>query len=666
MKTSVAVGVVAVMLSSCSENQLAPRVPKSADGLSALRAAGAEAAYRLLLAPWRIERGAGKPGAVTKSLAARGYAPDAIFHVRNGDASGAARVSSARVLVDGRQVLGPSDFSQAVAGYDLPITIGGAVELSVEVDGKPGGYLTVSIDARPATSATLSPAGGVLYLLVDAVTLSAPAGAVAAPLVITATPMATPPMSGGVTPVSAVEIGPNGTRFAAPVTLSLAFDPATLPRGVPEALLRMFWWDGRKWIRLTGQTMDAVNHRVSALTDHFTVFALLPDYRFCPTDPTSFTSLQLAVNGTPSGGTLVVCDGLHDVTRETPVRVNHPMTIRSERLAGATLQRTGLTNEDLFFIDGVASGTVKFADIALRGDGVMIDATNIYDQLVVDSVSFVGNDTIAGSAGLAATGSSVPGARTTVTNSSFYRFEVGVFAHSSVEFNTIGNVFDLFGWSSVQYQYGAYGRVANNILTHCGAKGCIRVGLADGVTIEQNTMSTAGGSAPRIAIFIHRRADGGKRAFIVRDNTITGTAPAGDPADLLNWPLSTAIRLYDGAPATADTILRNHITNAWEAIRLLNGTTTVFDNTANGGRTGITMFNAGSATVQRNDFLNFAVGIQQIFLPGTTTPIMLNAQCNWWGTTNGPANPGSVPRVDFFPWAMQPIARATTACAPQP
>ena len=57
---------------------------------------------------------------------------------------------------------------------------------------------------------------------------------------------------------------------------------------------------------------------------------------FCPAGPPgSIPSLQDAVNVVSPGGTVLVCDGVHEVDS---VAVNKPLTLRSENDGGATLR----------------------------------------------------------------------------------------------------------------------------------------------------------------------------------------------------------------------------------------------------------------------------------------------------------------------------------------
>ncbi len=65
--------------------------------------------------------------------------------VKNGGRDGTRRVSSALILVNGREILGPSDFSQRITGKSSSINLGSHNSVTVVAAGKPGDYLTVQV-----------------------------------------------------------------------------------------------------------------------------------------------------------------------------------------------------------------------------------------------------------------------------------------------------------------------------------------------------------------------------------------------------------------------------------------------------------------------------------------------------------------------------------------
>jgi hypothetical protein len=72
------------------------------------------------------------------------------------------------------------------------------------------------------------------------------------------------------------DFGPSGTTFNSPVTITLKYDPATLPAGADQSKLYIAWWDAAtgQWISLPS-TVDLVNHTVTATVTHFSVYSVM-------------------------------------------------------------------------------------------------------------------------------------------------------------------------------------------------------------------------------------------------------------------------------------------------------------------------------------------------------------------------------------------------------
>jgi hypothetical protein len=69
------------------------------------------------------------------------------------------------------------------------------------------------------------------------------------------------------------QFGPEGTQFGAPVTITLPYDPSTLPTGKSETQLVIGWWNAAaaSWQTLSTQ-VDTLHKRLSALTSHFSIY----------------------------------------------------------------------------------------------------------------------------------------------------------------------------------------------------------------------------------------------------------------------------------------------------------------------------------------------------------------------------------------------------------
>lgn len=96
-----------------------------------------------LFGPRQYVRQSGKPAVVTDSFAARKGA--ARLEVMNGAMDGSSRVSSAVVILNGRQILGPSDFNQQRANVQLTVELNEQNTLSVELRSAPGSRLAVRV-----------------------------------------------------------------------------------------------------------------------------------------------------------------------------------------------------------------------------------------------------------------------------------------------------------------------------------------------------------------------------------------------------------------------------------------------------------------------------------------------------------------------------------------
>lgn len=125
--------------------------------------------------------------------------------------------------------------------------------------------------AAPGGSTPVSASGGLVTSADGRVALSIPQGALAATTPITFAPVF--PAPDGAQPWAQVtDFGPTGTSFSTPVTLTLAFDPARLPAGVPATDLAIFHFDGTGWEIVPGSIVNEVDNTVSAPIAHFSYY----------------------------------------------------------------------------------------------------------------------------------------------------------------------------------------------------------------------------------------------------------------------------------------------------------------------------------------------------------------------------------------------------------
>ncbi len=70
------------------------------------------------------------------------------------------------------------------------------------------------------------------------------------------------------------DLGPEGTTFEPPITLTMSYDPEALPEGISEDYLYIAYWDGAQWIALDSM-VDSETNSVSVEVSHFTEFSVI-------------------------------------------------------------------------------------------------------------------------------------------------------------------------------------------------------------------------------------------------------------------------------------------------------------------------------------------------------------------------------------------------------
>src|SRR5215831_7849110 len=134
--------------------------------LGALLTAGttlARAGTFTAFGPQDYTRGTGAPVTVTNSFSVLNPNTQYTLKAFNGGLQDdqTELVSSGFVILNGVQVIGPSNLNQNVTEIDVPVTLQASNTLSVEVRGKPGGVLTIEVigvdNDPPTINATISP-----------------------------------------------------------------------------------------------------------------------------------------------------------------------------------------------------------------------------------------------------------------------------------------------------------------------------------------------------------------------------------------------------------------------------------------------------------------------------------------------------------------------------
>lgn len=70
------------------------------------------------------------------------------------------------------------------------------------------------------------------------------------------------------------ELGPDGTQFAEPVTLTLPYEPSRLPADVLPSDLAVFTHDGGGWVEVPGSAVDESSATVSVPIHHFSSYTI--------------------------------------------------------------------------------------------------------------------------------------------------------------------------------------------------------------------------------------------------------------------------------------------------------------------------------------------------------------------------------------------------------
>jgi hypothetical protein len=159
----------------------------------------------------------------------RGAEYPAAIIIRNGDAGGTRRVSSAEILINGVRIVGPNAFNQRIAIIKVPLALSHDNDLVVVLNGAPGGYITVAIvlDVTPdaVSTALIGIEGGSISVenhLGDTLTVDIPPLALAerTSITLSALPIALPfRLTTSLYPGAILE--PEGLRFSVPVRITV-------------------------------------------------------------------------------------------------------------------------------------------------------------------------------------------------------------------------------------------------------------------------------------------------------------------------------------------------------------------------------------------------------------------------------------------------------------
>src|SRR5579871_6271446 len=170
--------------------------------------------------------------------------------------------------------------------------------IAISVFGCGGGSSTLTLPAPTP----IGSGGGTAQDSTKIAKVTIPAGALSQSTNITVAAVNSGlPSNSQLVPGTSFNLGPSGTNFATPATLTIGYDPNRLPAGATQSTLGLFTptTDGKDWQQVTGSTVDTTAHTVTGQISHFGNFAILAVSPFTST----------AVNGTYTGsnsGTFVM------------------------------------------------------------------------------------------------------------------------------------------------------------------------------------------------------------------------------------------------------------------------------------------------------------------------------------------------------------------------
>jgi len=169
-----------------------------------------------------------------------------------------------------------------VGGVSVPAVVPAALDSCGPGDPAAGKGSGGSGDDVPDYQQLVSPGDGGDVVAFDGAKLVVPAGAVSDPLMIGVSDLIgseVPVLDSGMTnvtgsPRAGFRFTPHPMTLASDVELTLPFDPSLLSTGFTAQDVYTYFYDDVAlcWRPLDRESVDAVNHTVTSLTDHFTDF----------------------------------------------------------------------------------------------------------------------------------------------------------------------------------------------------------------------------------------------------------------------------------------------------------------------------------------------------------------------------------------------------------
>lgn len=257
-------------------------------------------------------------------------------------------------------------------------------------------FLTVNVDGTVGTSINITNLDGRISLEILAGTLILNAQG-HLPSSLSVRLSTSVPSSSQSTILLVYDFGPSGATFSPPITLTMKYDRAILPEWVLENTLYIAYWDGANWQALQSQ-VDTQTETVSALTSHFTLFAvmgMIPQPTQTPSS-TPAAPITTPTEPTPTPVTTpepTAPETAHELTPiSTPVWFENWWLVgvgvveiiiilglgftwrltKRTHLLGATMRRTLQPASKLVFIAGILNINIAKRLVTTRGKDVQL------------------------------------------------------------------------------------------------------------------------------------------------------------------------------------------------------------------------------------------------------------------------------------------------------
>lgn len=209
----------------------------------------------------------------------------------------------------------------------------------------------------------VGPEGGTFALLDSLIIIEVPPGAVASRVVLTGQLEPSVPANALLVPGTSVRLGPTGTTFAQPITITVrygAFVPS-LPAGVREGELRIAKVESGVWTYSgASPTIDEGQNRLAAQFSSFSVFGIVGI-------PAATVSIVQATPATTVGNTVVLTAQVR--AGDNTLLPDRPVSWNSLDQGIATVSANGT-------VTGVSAGDARIVAAAEgRSDTVSVEVT---------------------------------------------------------------------------------------------------------------------------------------------------------------------------------------------------------------------------------------------------------------------------------------------------